>query len=228
MLVLDGAMGEATAKLISSGAVAPQSRASAAVVELLDPRPGDRVLDLCAGPGTKTGAIAARLENRGEVVAVEKDERRCSEIEEQMSRLGASCVRTVQADAAEADLGKGYDRVLIDPPCSDLGTLASRPDARWRKSPELIERLAGIQGAILGRALDALGKGGTLVYSTCTISRREGQDRVREPLAAGHAEAFDLGQASPELADGDDSRFLQIRPDRDHTDGFFIAQLERT
>jgi 16S rRNA (cytosine967-C5)-methyltransferase len=182
-------------------------------------------LDLCAAPGVKTTAIAARMGNRGNVVAVERDPGRAGQLGDLCARLGATSVTVVEGDAAELDLGGGYDRVLVDPPCSDLGTLASRPDARWRKSPELIERVAAVQGAIARRALGALGAGGTLVYSTCTISRREGEDRMAELLAAGGVEAADLASDTPELASTHDHRFLQTRPDRDGTDGFFIAKL---
>ena len=185
------------------------------------------MLDLCAAPGMKTTAIAARMRDRGEVVGVERDPRRADQLHELCARLGATCVRVVEGDATEADLGGGYDRVLVDAPCSDLGTLASRPDARWRKSPELVERVAGIQSAILARAVEAVKEGGTLVYSTCTISKREGEDRIGELLGAGQVEAIDMGRGSPPLASPRERRFLQIRPDRDHTDGFFIARLER-
>jgi 16S rRNA (cytosine967-C5)-methyltransferase len=134
----------------------------------------------------------------------------------------------IEADAAVADLGGGYDRILVDPPCSDLGALASRPDARWRKSPELIERLARIQEAILSRAAGALSPGGTLVYATCTISVRENEERLAALLDRDPAmRADDLGAAYPELAARAEPRFLQTRPDRDRTDGFFIARLRR-
>src|SRR5918994_6499461 len=119
------------------------------------------------------------------LVAVERDPGRASELRDLCRLTGAVGVEVREADAARDDLGDGYDRVLVDPPCSDLGTLASRPDARWRKSPELIERLAGVQGAILNRAVDALDAGGRLVYSTCTVSRREGEDRVQELRTTG-------------------------------------------
>jgi 16S rRNA (cytosine967-C5)-methyltransferase len=190
---------------IDRGELVPQSRSSQAVVAVLDPEPGEQVLDLCAAPGMKTTAIAARMANRGNVVAVERDPGRAAQLSDLCARLGATSVTVIEGDVAELDLGGGYDRVLVDPPCSDLGTLASRPDARWRKSPELIERLAAVQGAIAERALRALRPGGTLVYSTCTISRREGEDRIAQ-----------LG------ADW----FLQVMPDRDRTDGFFISRLE--
>jgi 16S rRNA (cytosine967-C5)-methyltransferase len=198
----------------------PQSRASAAVVDALDPHPGERILDLCAGPGVKTTQIAARIEGEGQVVSVERDGRRCAEIEALCARVGAGCVQVVEADARD-DFGGGYDRVLVDPPCSDLGTLASRPDARWRKSGDQVKRLAALQREILARAQTALRPGGTLVYSTCTISARE-----NEAVAAGaRLEADDLGALRPGLASARDPRFVQTRPDRDRTDGFFVARL---
>ena len=213
---------------VLTGELVPQSRGSLAVVELLGPRPGERVLDLCAGPGIKTTAIAARMEGRGEVLSVELVERRAREIEELCGRTGARSVRVRVADAAEADLGSGYDRILVDPPCSDLGTLASRPDARWRKSPEQIERLAALQRRILVRAARGLRTGGTLVLSTCTLSARENEDLAGalERFAPGLV-ADELGAAHPGLASRRDRRFLQIRPDRDGTTGFFIARFRR-
>jgi 16S rRNA (cytosine967-C5)-methyltransferase len=213
---------------VETGELVPQSRASQTVVALLDPLPGERVLDLCAGPGIKTTQIAARMRDDGEIVSVEHDERRAREISALSERVGARSVRVVVGDAAEADLGSGYDRVLVDPPCSDLGTLASRPDARWRKSPETIERLVQLQRRILTRAARALAPGGTLVYSTCTISARE-----NEALAAELAErvrglvADHLGERHREVRSRRDHRFLQLRPDRDRTTGFFIARFVR-
>lgn len=213
---------------VETGALIPQSRASQAVVALLDPQPGERILDLCAGPGIKTTAIAARIADRGEVVSFEIDARRAAEIEELCKRTGAHSVRVEVGDAAEADLGSGYDRILVDPPCSDLGTLASRPDARWRKSHALIERLAMLQRRLLTRAARALAPGGTLVYSTCTISRRE-NEAVAGALGdlVSDIEVDDLSLVDRGLRSPSDHRFLQIRPDRDNTSGFFIARFRR-
>ncbi len=211
---------------IDAGVLVPQSRGSQAVTSLLDPQPGDRVLDLCAGPGIKTTAIAARMGDRGEVVSVEADARRASEVESLCKRVGATIVRVEVADAAEADLGSGYDRVLVDPPCSDLGTLASRPDARWRKSPQQIERLALLQRRILTRAARALRPGGTLVYSTCTVSAHENEAvaGALDGLAPGVV-AHELGTEFRDHRSRRDHRFLQLRPDRDRTTGFFLARF---
>jgi 16S rRNA (cytosine967-C5)-methyltransferase len=227
-LVVRGPLTDGLRQRIADGHLVAQSRASQAVVALLDPRPGQRVLDLCAAPGMKTTAIAARLRNRGEVVAVEIDPGRARRLRELCQRLGATCVRVVEGDAAGIDGRGGYDRILVDPPCSDLGTLGSRPDARWRKSPALVERLAGIQARILAHAATALGERGTLVYSTCTISGRENERQI-DGLAerAPALRADDLGSSYPRLAAPLDRRFLLTRPDRDRTDGFFIARLRR-
>ncbi len=203
-IVVEGRTGDIVPRLVEAGRLTPQSRGSAAVVEVLDPQPGEQVLDLCAGPGIKTGQIAARMGDRGEVISVESDHERATEVAAQASRLGLRSVTVIEADAAGASLPSGFDRVLLDAPCSDLGTLASRPDARWRKSPATIERLVELQSHLLERARAALRPGGTLVYSTCTISRRENEEQV-----------------------SDAERRFQLRPDRDRTTGFFIASLRR-
>jgi 16S rRNA (cytosine967-C5)-methyltransferase len=116
----------------------------------------------------------------------------------------------------------------VDPPCTDLGALASRPDARWRKTPEQAARLASLQLQVLSRGARALRPGGSIVYSTCTISRDENESVVEAALAGDPGlDADDLGAAHPALASPHDSRFLQTRPDRDRTEGFFIARLRR-
>jgi 16S rRNA (cytosine967-C5)-methyltransferase len=227
-LVATGAIGHEAADLVDAGILVAQSRSSQAVVAALDPSPGDRVLDLCAGPGIKTTQIAARLEAEGEVVSVELDEARAAQVGELCRRTGAGNVAVKVGDAAETGHGSGYDRVLVDPPCTDLGALASRPDARWRKHAGQPERLAALQRRILARGLDALRPGGTLVYSTCTISAAENEDVVAGILEERRdAIADDLGASEQSLASGRDPRFLQTRPDRDRSDGFFIARLRR-
>jgi 16S rRNA (cytosine967-C5)-methyltransferase len=230
-ILLFGPFGEPGAGAIAGGRAVGQSRASAAAVALLDPMPGERVLDLCAGPGLKTTQIAARMANRGEVRSVELRPERAGQVRELAARLGAEIVRVQEGDAASGEAGEGYDRVLVDPPCSDLGTLASRPDARWRKRAGDPARLAELQAAILARGAKALAPGGTLVYSTCTISARENEGVVTAVLASDGERlglsADALGEEFASLASERDPRFLQTRPDRDGTDGFFIARLRR-
>lgn len=203
MIVIDGPTGALVPELVAAGELTPQSRGSAAVVEMLDPQPGEHILDLCAGPGIKTGHIAERMQDRGEVISVENDAARAGEVADQARRLGLRSVTVIEADATNPGMAPGFDRVLLDAPCSDLGALASRPDARWRKSPAAIERLAGVQSELLQRAREALRPGGTLVYSTCTISRRENEG------VTGAGES------------------VQLRPDRDRTTGFFICRQRR-
>jgi len=234
MLVIDGRIGETVPAAIEAGELTPQSRGSAAVVEVLDPQEGEHVLDLCAGPGIKTGQIAERMCDRGEVISVELDPTRAGEVAAQARRLGLHSVTVIEADATESGMAPGFDRVLLDAPCSDLGALASRPDARWRKSPRTIERLTETQDQLLRSAAAVLRPGGILVYSTCTISRRENEDRIAALLQASESgevpplQLDDLGARNSQLLSPAEPRCLQLRPDRDRTTGFFIARFTRT
>jgi 16S rRNA (cytosine967-C5)-methyltransferase len=212
-LVLEAALDVHATDEFARGELMPQSRASMTVARVLDPQPGERVLDLCAAPGAKTTHIAALMEGRGEVVAVESHPGRAKALAGNARRLGANIVRVVVQDAAEPVGDGGFDRVLLDPPCSDLGTLQARPDVRWRKDPALIERVSAQQAELLTAAAAQVKPGGTLVYSTCTISARENEDQMRRFL-----------EQQPDFSG---APFIRILPHRDGTDGFFIARLER-
>ncbi|MDX6622164.1 MAG: rRNA (cytosine967-C5)-methyltransferase, partial [Solirubrobacterales bacterium] len=174
-IVISGRTGPLVSELVAAGELTPQSRGSAAVVEVLDPGLEDHVLDLCAGPGIKTGQIAERREDRGQLISVELDPERAEEVAAQATRLHLHSATIFEADATSMQLPEEFDLALVDAPCSDLGALASRPDARWRKSPQTIERVTAIQDAVLRAAARALRPGGALVYSTCTISRAENE-----------------------------------------------------
>ncbi len=228
-LVLEGPFDAQGSELWRAGAIQPQSRASMLVSRIVDPQPGQRVLDLCAAPGGKTTHLAALIGDQGEIVAVERHPGRAAALERTIARLGASCVRVEVGDAAASRADGPFDRVLVDPPCSGLGTLQSRPDRRWRAGPEAIGELAALQARILAAGAAALAPEGTLVYSVCTISRAEGQD-VTERFLDGNPDftAEDLAERLPDALRGVPvGPGVQLLPHRDGTDGFFIAHLKR-
>jgi 16S rRNA (cytosine967-C5)-methyltransferase len=213
--------------LFTEGKLMPQARASMLVSHAVDPQSGERVLDLCCAPGAKTTHLAALMRNEGRIVAVDLDQKRVQALSANCKRLGVTCVDARAGDARERSFGEGFDRVLIDPPCSDLGTLQARPDIRWQKGPALIDRLQAIQAEILEAGASALRPGGRLVYATCTISAAE-NERQMETFLDRHGDfsAIDLSDAYPEVAKAN-SGFLQTLPHRHMTDGFFVAALER-
>jgi 16S rRNA (cytosine967-C5)-methyltransferase len=182
----------------AAGAFTPQSRASQLVAPALDPRPGERVLDLCAAPGGKTTHLAALMGDEGEIVAVERHAGRARALRRSAERMRARSVRVVVGDAKAFADERGFDRVLLDPPCSGLGTLRSHPDLRWHMTPRAIAVLAAEQDALLAAARRALRPGGALVYSVCTISP------IEERLPSEDA--------------------VRTYPHRDGTDGFYIAR----
>lgn len=214
-LILDGPFDAHATPLWVRGAIMPQARSSMAVARALDPQAGERVLDLCAAPGAKTTHLAALMADEGEVVAVERHPGRARALERTLGRMQASCAGVEVADAAVTRAAPArFDRVLIDPPCSGLGTLQARPDLRWRVNPGRIAELATQQAAILRAGAACTRPGGTLVYSVCTISRVESEN-VIDAFLAEH----------PDFAA--DRQPVRTAPDRDGTDGFFIAHLCR-
>jgi 16S rRNA (cytosine967-C5)-methyltransferase len=175
---------------------------------LLDPHPGDRILDLCAAPGGKTTLLAQMLENDAQLVAVEPAPARRERLTENCNRLNADC--TVVASLAEAPL-REFDRILVDAPCSNTGVIRRRLDLRWRLRVEEIHRLCRAQLDLLGQAAPLLRPGGTLVYSTCSLEPEENR---------GVVDAF--------LATQPGFRLVQERelfPPEDKADGAYAALL---
>jgi 16S rRNA (cytosine967-C5)-methyltransferase len=227
-VVLDGPFDIPGSSLFRSGLIMPQSRGSMLVGHALDPQPAEAVLDLCAAPGTKTTHLAALMRNQGRLVAVERHPGRARALAETCRRMGADSVEVLTQDALTFRSEPAFERVLLDPPCSGLGTLQSRPDRRWRASAEGIGELAELQARLLRVAAAVTRPGGHLVYSVCTISRREGPDLIDAFLAAQPGwTAEDLAGRYPQWRQGDSERYLQLLPDRDGTDGFFLACLRR-
>jgi len=193
----------------------PQSRGSQLAGQAVGAQPGERVLDLCAAPGGKATQLVAA---GAEVVAVEKHPGRARELEENAARLGAP-LRVVNADALDlpAELA-GFDRVLVDAPCSGLGVLNSRPDLRWRSNP-----LPELQLDLLRVAAERVRPGGTITYAVCTIHRLENEDVV-DGLSLP---SDDLGAELPEFRHMRRPEFLLTLPHVHGTSGFFIARLRR-
>jgi len=231
-VVLDGAFDLQGSELWRVGACIAQSRAAMHVARSLAPAPGERVLDLCAAPGGKTTHLAALMQARGEVVAIERSRARAQELARTITRMRAGNARVEVADAiAPRPAAERYDRVLVDPPCSGLGTLAARPDLRWRFQPEDVAALSASQLAILSAGAQALRPGGVLVYSSCTISSPENEHVITEFLDS-HAD-FALDDLAAELPAYAVPRArapgcVLTLPHRDRTAGFFIARLRRS
>ena len=199
---------------LEHGLVWPQSRGSQLAGLAVGAQAGERVLDLCAAPGGKATQLAERA---AEVVAVELHAGRARELEENAQRLGAENVTVVNADARElpAELA-GFDRVLVDSPCSGLGVLASRPDLRWRAQP-----LPELQLELLRVAADRVKPDGSITYSVCTIAAAENEEVVE----ASGLQVEPLGKQWPEFAHPRRPEFLLTLPHKHHTSGFFIARL---
>ncbi len=151
--------------------------------DLLEPRPGERILDLCAAPGTKTTQLAEMMEDRGRVLATDLTADKLRYVEENARRLGLTCVETRQIRPDWSDLpGEAFDAVLVDAPCSNTGVLGKRPEARWRLSTADIAELARLQRRLLTTALQRVRPGGRVVYSTCSLEPEENEQVVKAAL----------------------------------------------
>jgi 16S rRNA (cytosine967-C5)-methyltransferase len=196
---------------VKAGLIWPQSRGSQLAGLAVGSQPGERTLDLCAAPGGKATQLA------GDVVAIELHPGRARELEENCRLLGADNVTVINADATQlpAEL-TGFDRVLVDAPCSGLGVLAARPDLRWRAQP-----LPELQRELLRVAAERVKPGGTIVYSVCTINPEEAE----EVVDASGLRAQPLGDEWPQFRHPTRPEFLQTLPHVHGTSGFFIARL---
>jgi 16S rRNA (cytosine967-C5)-methyltransferase len=196
---------------VAEGRIWPQSRGSQLAGLVVGSEDGERVLDLCSAPGGKTSQL------RGDVTAVELDPNRASELRENLEKLGATNVTVVEADGTKlpSDLG-GFDRALVDAPCSGLGVLGQRPDLRWRAAP-----LPELQLALLRSAAERVRAGGTIVYSVCTINADENEAVV----AASGLDVVPLGDEWPRYAHPRLPEFLLTLPHVHRTSGFFIGRL---
>ena len=219
--------------LFKSGAIEVQDEGSQVLSQIVGARRGEMVVDFCAGAGGKTLALGALMRNTGRLYAFDVSEKRLAKLKPRMARSGLSNVHPVliahERDGKVKRLAGKIDRVLVDAPCSGLGTLRRNPDVKWRQKPDSIVEMQEKQAAILDGAARLLKGGGRLVYATCSLLTEENEFIVEQFLAA-HPE-FDLVPMSTVLAEqkinlemGD---YLKLLPHRHQTDGFFAAVLQR-
>ena len=210
-----------------------QGEASQLIAYLLGPRPGERVWDASAAPGGKATHLAELMDDRGEIVATDISRRGVERLKDNIRRLGLRSVHPFVADAADeltGELALPYDRILADLPCTGLGTLRSHPETKWLRREGDIVRLGRLQREMLGRISSYLKPGGTMVYSTCTLTREENEEVVEDFLSR-HKEYTleDVAKHLPDTARGMvRGKYFLALPHRDLTDGFFAARLRKT
>jgi 16S rRNA (cytosine967-C5)-methyltransferase len=218
--------------LAHTGAFFVQDETSQLVGEFVAALPGERILDACASPGGKTTQMAAAMNDTGTIVAADVRGRRLELLSRTIRESGAQCVRIVQANArASAPFRDVFDAVLVDAPCSGLGTIRRDPDVRWRRTEADLEPLAAAQREMLAQAAAVVRPGGRLVYSTCSSEPEENEDVVRDFLAE-HPEFRRarpvVFEQRPELAALlDDEGALKTLPFRDGLEAFYAAMLIR-
>ncbi len=175
-LVLEKSPGLAEDPFFQKGFYFVQDEASQVISYLLDPRPGERVLDACSAPGGKTTHLAQLMQNQGKIIALDLHQRKIDQIRQNCRRLGISMVEALLGDASAPlpwSRDQTFDRILVDAPCSALGILHRNPEIKWRRKPDDILRLQGLQTSILENVSSCLKSGGVIVYSTCTMTREE-------------------------------------------------------
>jgi len=229
-IVLDHGGDPALLPGFEDGLFTSQGEASQLISFMLGVEPGDRVLDACAAPGGKATYIAELVRDEGEVIAVDKDAHGLSHLEQSARRLGLRCLHTVRSDASEyARAGEDpFTAVLVDAPCSGLGTLRQHPEIKWRRTPESVRQISMTQQSLLQGVAGLVRPCGGLVYATCTLMREENENVV-ERFLASH-DNFALSDPRPFLPPGargfvDEAGFFRTSPHRDGMDGFFAARL---
>jgi len=213
---------------LREGFCTAQDESEALVTLLVAPQPHERVLDLCAAPGGKCTHMAERMGDEGEVWAMERAEGRVASLEATVQRLGTQAVHVVQGDGRNYPFPMPFDRVLVDAPCSGLGVLARRADARWRKNPEVLAEMPGLQLELLAAGGRQARPSGVLVYSVCSFEPGETTGVVERFL--DEQPGFVLESAAGLLPDEvvDDQGFMRVLPHVHGCDGAFAARFRKT
>lgn len=217
--------------LYQEGLIVPQDLASRIVTKVLDPQPNETILDACAAPGIKTAQIALAMENSGRVVACEISPERYELLKENIMRLGAAIVEPVLADVIsymEKIEDETFDKILVDAPCSDLGTIRRRPEIKWRRTPEDVANFSQKQLNILEAVLPKLKKGGVLVYSVCSFEEEETLKVMGHVLPKFKLELVPFDDLLPENLQHLGKKVMpSSSPHQTNSDGFFIMKARR-
>ncbi|OQY71447.1 MAG: hypothetical protein B6D45_10065 [Ignavibacteriales bacterium UTCHB3] len=211
----------------AEGYFAIQDESTGLPCQLLDVKPGMRVLDMCAAPGGKSAYLADLMSNSGEIIALDKFESRVKIMKGNLDRLGVAIVKFVTIDAMEYD-DEPFDRILLDAPCSGLGTLSKKPDIKWKRDLLDIKKLTPVQEELLERAAILVKPGGVIVYSTCTIEPDENFEVVKAFLHKHNNFRLDDAARFADKKIVDENGCIQTLPHRDKMDGAFSARLIRT
>ena len=229
--VAERGSGLALTRAAKEGLIYIQDEASQMVSLLLDAKPGQRVLDLCAAPGSKSTHIAAMTNNEAWILACDIHPKRLAILGESSARLGVSNLSLLALDAARSlpflDSAPKFDRVLLDAPCSGTGTLRQNPEIKWRLASGDIARLAKLQFAMLENAATMVSAGGRLVYSTCSMEPEEGEQVIGKFLASRFGDAFRVVVPEGFRPLATPEGFIRTYPHVSQVDGFFAAVLDR-
>ncbi len=215
-------------KAFKEGYCTAQDESEALVARLVAPRPHERILDVCAAPGGKSTHLAALMGDEGEVWAMERSPERMPSLEQNIARLGTHCIHAVQGDGRTYPFPMPFDRILVDAPCSGLGVLGRRSDARWRKGPEVLREMPPIQLELLSSAGRRARPGGVLVYSVCSFETEETTDVVERFLQQNPS--FVIESASGLLPSPvvDHNGFMYTLPHIHGCDGAFAVRFRQT
>lgn len=200
-----------------------QDIASMMVTEVMDPQPGERILDMCAAPGSKTTHMAEKMNNLGTIIARDVSDKKLEKIRENAKRLGISIIHPEVGDGLilDDDAVEAFDRVLLDAPCSGLGIIRRKPEIRFRRQPEDLAALVKLQTKLLEKGSRYVKQGGVLVYSTCSVDPDENEGVVTAFLASNPQYKL----VDTPWSDGDG--LIRLYPSVHQTDGFFIAKMVR-
>ena len=206
-----------------------QDSSAQLVTHLLAPQPEEVIIDACAAPGGKTTHIAELIGDRGQIWACDRLDSRLHKLQENAQRLQLQSIQMCQGDSRQFSQFKQIgDRVLLDAPCSGLGTLHKRPDIRWRQTPEKIEQLSHLQEELLRQSATWVKSGGTLVYATCTLNRYENEQTVQNFLDChGDWQIQPPSVGSPTASFASDRGWIKILPHQHQMDGFFMVKLKK-